>query len=407
MASVPHPSCLPLGRLAVLGATILLPSLAASASNVALPALAWDFAVSTGDAQWVVTAYLAAITATLVLAGRAGDRLGRRRVLVVGSGVFAAASVLCGLAPTLDVLVAGRVLQGIGAAAMMALTLSFVGDVVAAERAGSAMGFLGTSSAVGTALGPMVGGVLISAFGWPVLFLFMVVPALVLMVLAQRCLPIGEASGRRAPGAPAPAGGRARLWGGLVASALVAAILMSTLVVGPFYLSAGAGLSPMRFGAVMSIGPAVAAVVGFPAGWLVDRSGSFRATLVGVTGIGGGSVMLALLPPVFGVIGYGCGLVLLTASYALFQAANNTAMLACAGAGQRGTVSGMLNLARNLGLLAGSSMLGGIFAASIPDMGQASPEMVGDGVRRVFLIASVLAAVAALSVIGTGRAGKG
>lgn len=399
MPSSPHLSRPSQGRLIVLGGAVLLPSMAASASNVALPVLARTLSISFDDAQWTVSAYLAAITASIVLMGGAGDRFGRRWVLVAGCGMFAVGAVLCGLAPALEMLVTGRVFQGIGAAAMMALALSFVRDVVGAGRAGTAMGFLGTSSAVGTALGPMVGGMMISAFGWPSLFLLQAFPALALMVALRLCLPTGKVLRHVADATSGRSGSHPRLWGRLAASTLVAAILMSTLVVGPFYLSIGAGLTPVWVGAVMSIGPLVAAVAGFPAGRLVDRVGSSRTGLAGLAAVSAGTMILAVLPSGLGVIAYGGGLAVLTAGYALFQAANNTAVLFCADDRRLGMISGMLNLARNLGLLAGASILGAVFAAMAPDMARASPETVAEGVRRVFQIAFALAALAAFAVV--------
>jgi MFS family permease len=103
--------------------------------------------------QWIVLAYLLAITTLIVSVGRLGDLTGRRRLLLGGIGVFTLASALCGLAPTLGLLIGARVLQGLGAAIMMALTMAFVSETVPKERTGSAMGLLGTMSAIGTAMG--------------------------------------------------------------------------------------------------------------------------------------------------------------------------------------------------------------------------------------------------------------
>ena len=99
---------------------------------------------------------------------------GRRRLLLGGIGVFTLASALCGLAPTLGLLIGARALQGLGAAIMMALTMAFVGETVAKEKTGSAMGLLGTMSAIGTAMGPSLGGMLIGGFGWRAIFLITV-----------------------------------------------------------------------------------------------------------------------------------------------------------------------------------------------------------------------------------------
>ena len=133
---------------------MLMASLGTSIANVALPTLADAFDASFQQVQWVVLAYLLTITTLIVSVGRLGDLTGRRRLLVVGIILFTGAAILCGLAPTLPTLIAARALQGIGAAILMALALAFVAEIVPKGRIGSAMGLLGTMSAIGTALGP-------------------------------------------------------------------------------------------------------------------------------------------------------------------------------------------------------------------------------------------------------------
>ena len=157
--------------LASLSLSMLLSSLGTSIANVGLPTLALAFGASFPQVQWVVLAYLLAITTLIVSVGRLGDLVGRRRLLLGGILLFTLASVLCAFAPTLWLLIAARAVQGLGAAVMMALTMAFVGELVPKSRTGRAMGLLGTMSAIGTALGPSLGGVLISALGWRAIFL--------------------------------------------------------------------------------------------------------------------------------------------------------------------------------------------------------------------------------------------
>lgn len=152
--------------LASLSLAMLLAALGNSIANVALPTLASAFGATFQEVQWVVLAYLLASTMVVVAAGRLGDAIGRRRLLVVGMLGFALASVGAGLAPNLTVLVLARALQGCAAAVMMALPMALVAEAVAKHRIGSAMGMLGTMSAVGTALGPSLGGAMLAAFGW-------------------------------------------------------------------------------------------------------------------------------------------------------------------------------------------------------------------------------------------------
>ncbi len=175
--------------LAALSLAMLLSSLGISIANVALPTLAQAFAASFQEVQWIVLAYLLAITTLIVSVGRLGDIAGRRRLLLAGIVVFTAASVLCGVAPTLWLLIAARAAQGVGAAIMLALTMAFVGETVPKAKTGSAMGLLGTMSAIGTALGPSLGGILIAVFGWRAIFLVNVPLGILTFVLAYRALP--------------------------------------------------------------------------------------------------------------------------------------------------------------------------------------------------------------------------
>src|SRR3954469_24113840 len=172
-----------------LSLSMLLSSLGTSIANVALPTLAQAFGASFQQVQWIVLAYLLASTTLIVSVGRLGDIAGRRRLLLAGIALFTAASVLCGVAPTLWLLIAARAVQGLGGAIMMALTMAFVGDTVPKARTGSAMGLLGTMSAIGTALGPSLGGLLISGFGWRAIFLVNIPLGIAAFLLARRHLP--------------------------------------------------------------------------------------------------------------------------------------------------------------------------------------------------------------------------
>src|SRR5690606_26732776 len=156
----------------------------------ALPTLAQTFAASFQQVQWIVLAYLLAITTLIVTVGRLGDITDRRRLLLAGIFLFTVASVLCGFAPTLWLLIAARAMQGLGAAIMMALTMSFVGETIPKAKTGSVMGLLGTMSAIGTALGPSLGGVLIAGLGWRAIFLVNVPLGILTFLLAHRYLPV-------------------------------------------------------------------------------------------------------------------------------------------------------------------------------------------------------------------------
>ena len=448
--------------LASLSLSMLMPSLDTSITNAGLPVLAHAFTASFQAVQWVVLAYLLAITTLIVSVGRLGDIIGRRRLLLAGIGLFTVASLLCGLAPTLWLLIAARAAQGLGAAIMMALTVALVGETVPETKTGSAMGLLGTMSAIGTTLGPSLGGVLIAGPGWRTIFLVNVPLGILNALLAHRYLPADRRGDRTdrasfdgvgtlllvltlAAYAIAMTIGRGRfgplnlalllaavfgaglfvlaearaasplirlamfrnpvLGASLTMSALVSAVVMATLVVGPFYLSRALGLQAAQVGLVLSVGPLVAALTGLPAGRIVDRIGTRRVTGAGLGGMAAGSLILSMTPARFGIAGYLAPIVLITAGYALFQAANNAAIMTDIRPDQRGVISGLLSLSRNLGLITGASFMGAVFAlgSATTSLLTARPEAVAAGMRVTFAVAALLI-VLALALASISRA---
>ncbi|MFJ6726595.1 MFS transporter [Streptomyces sp. NPDC091281] len=162
---------------------------------VALPDMAAALDASLSDLQWVVDGYALALAALLLGAGAAADILGRRRVHVAGVVVFAAASLLCGLAPGPGTLVAARAVQGVGAAAMFATTLPLLGSVYQGRQRSAALGVWGAVSGAAAAVGPVVGGLLTAGPGWRWIF-FVNLPVSVLAVwLTLKVVP--ESKGPR------------------------------------------------------------------------------------------------------------------------------------------------------------------------------------------------------------------
>ncbi|MGJ8618629.1 MAG: MFS transporter [Sulfitobacter sp.] len=383
------------GALFCLSLSMLLASLGTSIANIALPAIAKDLNAPFHQVQWVVIAYLTTLTLFSVLAGRLGDRFGRQQMLVFGLVLFAMASAFCGLAPSLWVLSTARSLQGIGAAFLMVLTIALVRDVFGTERVGRAMGLLGTMSAVGTALGPSLGGMLVGKFGWHGVFFILVPISLIAAAMAVRLLPAGAASVK-----PSRFGLSAlRTSGaipGLAANLLVANVMMATLLIGPFFLGQSLGLHAAMVGFVMSVGPVISIFFGVPSGRLVDAWGSARVLSLGLIALATGAFALALLPIAFGVIGYVAAISILTPGYQLFQAANNTLIMVGVSADQRGTISGLLSLSRNLGLIFGASFMGMVFSFGIGTrtLKTASADAIANGMQLAFVTCGALVVVA-------------
>lgn len=429
-----------------------LSALGTSVANVALPNLAAVFDAPFQVVQWVVIAYALTVTCSIVAIGWLGDAIGRRRLLIAGLCVFMAASALCGLAPSLAFLIAGRAVQGLGGAVLLALSLAFVGEIAPKERFGAAIGLLGTMSAVGTSIGPSLGGLLIDAFGWRAIFLInppLVAIALALVIahlpadkprvrdgrpgfdfagivtmgLALGAYALAMTIGRGQFGwanlallaaaafglvlfariearVPAPLIGRDLfrdpiLRSGFVCSAVVSTVLFSILVVGPFHLARVFDLSTMAIGAVIAAGPIAAALTGVPAGRLADRFGAGRVTLWGLIGIEIGCLMIVLIPAGWGPAGFLSATVTVTLGYALFQNANNAHVMQGVEPQRRGVVSGLINLSRNLGQVTGASAMAALFAfaAGPVDVAHAAPTDVHFGTRVTYAVAAILIGV--------------
>jgi EmrB/QacA subfamily drug resistance transporter len=158
----------------VLATCILASSLAfvdGSVTNVGLPAIGKSLQADGADLPWVINAYLLPLSALLLLGGAAGDRYGRKRLLVWGTALFAIASTACAAAPTMALLLTGRALQGIGAAVLMPSSLAILGASFAGEARGRAIGIWASVGAVMAAIGPVLGGWLIDTVGWRAIFL--------------------------------------------------------------------------------------------------------------------------------------------------------------------------------------------------------------------------------------------
>lgn len=449
-------------NIAPLAMAMLLASTGVSVTTVALPVLARDFSVDVTHAQWAVLGYLLAVTVSIVSCGRLGDLVGHRRVFLAGLAIFAAASALCAAAPTLGLLVFFRVLQGVGGAILMALPISIARDVVSKERVGWAMGLLGTTSAIGTALGPSMGGLIIAWSGWQATFLTLAFFALVVLVVSLRTLPAAKAASpadrpsldlagtlvlaltliayslavtggdgfstqaallltaavagaiafviverRRATPLVALDALRERATAAsLMMNLLVSSVMMSVLVVGPFYLAFGLHLNDALIGLALAAGPTMAALSGLPAGHLTDRFGARPMLIYALAHMIVALICFSILPGIFGVAGFVLSLMALTPSFQLFLAANNTDVMLAAREDQRGMISGLLGLSRNLGLMTGASVMGAVFAAAAgsADITRLPPETVAFAFSFTFQVAAGLVAFSlVLALLGRRR----
>ena len=187
----PHPNL-------VLVTTILASALAfvdGSVVNVALPTLGQTFNADAGGLQWVINAYLLPLSALLLLGGAAGDYFGRRRLLILGTSVFALASLSCSLASGLPALFASRLVQGVGAAMLMPNSLAILGQTFSGASKGRAIGIWAATGAAMAAIGPVIGGWLIDLGSWRAIFLLNLPLACGAILLAWRVVPPDRRSG--------------------------------------------------------------------------------------------------------------------------------------------------------------------------------------------------------------------
>ena len=161
----------------------------ATVVNIALPHIGNSLGADAGGLQWAMNGYTLALTSFILLGGSLGDRLGRRRMFLIGAGWFAAASLLCGLAPGIETLVAARVLQGMGGALLTPGSLALLEASFRPEDRARAIGAWSGLGGVGGALGPFLGGWLVQVASWRLVFLINVPLAAVVVAAGLRHLP--------------------------------------------------------------------------------------------------------------------------------------------------------------------------------------------------------------------------
>ncbi len=441
--------------LAAVMAGAILGPIDGSIVNVVLPTLVDAFGTSLASVQWVPMAYLLASGGLVLVFGRLGDLRGPRAVFLGGLLGFVAASALCAAAPTIEALVAFRVLQGVAAAATMSVPLAILTATFPPAKRGRAIGLFAASISVGLAIGPSLGGFLTATFGWRAAFLVNLPVGLLAWAYARRVLrEVPVRPGRLdLPGAAAAlvALGSLLLWvnlaqregpspnGLLLLAALAAAAFvvqesriaepmvalsifrngavsfgaaasvlnfMSQFVVvflTPFLLARLFGAGPGRVGLVLTAFPlAVLAVAPF-AGALSDRIGSVRPAVAGATLSAAACALLAAMPRDGGPLAVAGGLALFGAGTGLFQSPNNSSVMGSAPREHLGVVGSLLGTARTLGMVLGIAAAGAVLYASVPPSalhgGGAAPGLAAafaSGARRAYAAGAAFSLLSAL-----------
>jgi EmrB/QacA subfamily drug resistance transporter len=440
--------------LAVVGSGTFMSALDTSIVSVALPAIGHATGAILSTLEWVVLAYLLAVSSTLLVFGRLADLHGRRRIYLCGQVGFALGSLLCALARGVGPLVAARAFQGLGASMVFALSPAvLIGAFPAAER-GRALGLQATMTYLGMSIGPGLGGWLTEHLGWPAVFLVNVPVGAVMIAVSLRALPRDPPRDRAAAPfdalgagllAAALAGlllaasqGPARGWGDPWVVALAAgAALAGVAFVGverrrlhpaldvslfrsfafsastaaaflcyactaavnltaPFLLVRSYGLPESRAGLLLMVVPLGMLLLTAAAGHLSDRVGVRLPSTLGMVLLTGGALALSRASPAAGAAGFVPGALAIGLGNGLFTAPNNSAIMGAAPLPRRGVAGAVLAAARTAGFACGTALAAIVSGARLRALGTATPAVVAEGARACFQGIVVMGVAAAV-----------
>ncbi len=448
------------------GLGVLMFTIDTSIVNIALPTLVKIFHTRFTTIQWVVLSYLLVINALVLSAARLGDMIGKKPLYLGGLLVFTFSSLLCGLASNVGFLIAFRGLQGMGAVMISALGAAIITEVFPTSERGRALGIIGAVVSLGIALGPTVGGILISIAGWRSLFLVNVPIGIFATYVVHRNVPQGSKSStpqtfdwlgavlmsvtlitfalgmtdgqnkgfsnpttlillafaaislisflliearQKQPILDLGLFRNLQFSLSLLTASLVFGVIAGWLFIVPFFLELVLHLKTERVGLLLAVSPVLAGIVAPFSGYLSDRYGSRIISSIGLLLMTGGFLLISTfnaqmteLDYILRVTPFGIGL-------GMFQSPNNSAILGEVPRERLGIASGLLSLSRTLGQITGLPLMATLFSAivlskvSVTDITQASSEALVSGVQGTFRIASVIIFIGAGLVIGLWR----
>jgi DHA2 family multidrug resistance protein-like MFS transporter len=408
------PSQRAIAMLAV-GIAVAISVLVGSIANIALPTIARDMNVTPAESIWVVNAYQLAVTVCLMPCASLGDVYGHRRVYIWGLAFYTLGSLICALAPTMSVLIAARVLQGLGGAGIMSVNGALVRFIFPRAQLGRGVGYNVLVVAASSAAGPSVAAAIMSVGSWPWLFAVQVPFGVVSWCLSLRYLPRSPAYGHKfdpisallnaialgtfIPGLDGIGRGQSRamtlieLAIGVIVGTIfvrrqltlrapmlpvdlfrrpvfalsvatatcVHAAAMITLISLPFYFQYVDGLSPIEIGLLITPWPAVLVVVGPLAGRLADR---YAAGLLGGLGLAVmtcGLLLVLFMPEHASRLDIAWRMAVCGTGFGFFQSPNNRLLIGSAPPDRAGAGSGMVSTARLVGQTVGSALVAVVF----------------------------------------------
>ena len=406
--------------LFAVGTGIFVGTLDMSIVNVSLPTLVQDLDTTFSTIQWVILGYVLVVTSMMLGAARLGDIFVKKRLYATGLAVFTIGSLLCGFSPTVEWLIAFRVLQGCGAVINQALGMAIIVEVFPASERGRALGLMGSIVSVGLAMGPAIGGIIVGMLGWRWIFWVNVPVCIVAIIVVLRSVPgfIPHESGQRfdAWGAfvllvtlgcyalAMTMGQNMGFSNGLVQVLLVTAgvgivgfvvlersidqpmvdlglfkntLFSINLVMGlltfvvlgggvfilPFFLQLVLGLPPHYIGLLLMVVPTTMGLVAPISGAFSDRYGPREISLVGLFIMAFGCFSISTFHAEISPWGYIMRVIPLGLGIGIFQSPNNSAVMGAAPTERLGVASGLLALSRNLGHTTGIPFVGSLFTA--------------------------------------------
>jgi EmrB/QacA subfamily drug resistance transporter len=407
--------------MAAVAMGVFLATIDGSIVNVALPTLVEAFATQFAVVEWVVLAYLLTVTTLMLSVGRLGDMIGKKPLYVAGFIVFTIGSGLCGLSPSVELLIGFRVFQAIGASMLMALGVAIVTEAFPPSERGKALGIIGSMVSIGIVIGPVLGGLLIGALSWHWIF-FVNLPVGVVgtwMVLrfvpglkppgGQRfdlagagtlfvslmalliALTLGQQRGFAAPEVLALFGAclvllvafvvierrseqpmidltlfRNRLFNvNLITGFATFISVNGTIILMPFYLENVLGYSPEYVGFLLAVVPIAVGITAPISGTLSDRVGTRPITVVGLAIILGGFFAVSTLGLNTTALGYVLRFLPIGIGIGVFQSPNNSAIMGAVPRSRLGVASGLLSMTRTLGQTTGIATLSAVWAGFV------------------------------------------
>ncbi|MEX0796663.1 MAG: DHA2 family efflux MFS transporter permease subunit [Acidimicrobiia bacterium] len=407
--------------LATVSTSVLLSTIDGSIVNVAFPTLVEELDTTFNVIQWVALGYLLTIATLTLGMGRLGDVLGKKKIYVAGFGLFTSASLLCGLAPGVEWLITFRLVQAVGAVMVLALGSAILVEAFPARERGKALGWIITAVSAGIITGPILGGILISAWNWRAIFLVNLPIGMVGTWMAIRFVPntrpapgqrfdvagallmglslfsislaltLSQESGLTSPVVLAGLGvavvaaagfiyvemrvdspmldlrlfASPALTVGVLTGIMTFVCLSATFILLPFYLSNVLGIEVLAMGFLLGVTPLMMGIVSPISGSISDRTGVRRPTIIGLLTITAAYFAFLTLDAdtqwwQFALIAipYGIGI-------GLFQSPINSAIMGSVPAEYMGVAGGLLHLTRLMGQVVGIAVLGSIWAARV------------------------------------------